>query len=137
MADEYVFGEVIPFGMAMLVCGALTASFYWALSILVAGRGRVRTWVRDPALGEAKFTEFLPPYKDDWVRGLRFMAWWSRLLLPILLCLPGALAAFMFQLDWRMTLLDALLGAILISAPYGFVLILWRHRPDEDDEVSV
>lgn len=137
MADEYVFGQVIPFGAAMLLCGALTTSFCWGLSILVASRGRIRTWVRNPAHGEAKFTDLLPPYKEDWTRGLRFMSWWSRLLLPVLLCLPGGLVAFLFGLDSRMTLLDALFYAILIPVPFGLLFILWRNRPNEDDEISL
>ena len=136
MADEYVFGDVIPFGMAMILCGALTVSFCWGLSILVASRGRIRTWIRNPALGEARLTELLPPYREDWTRGLRFMSWWSRLLLPVMLCLPGGLVGFLFGLDRRMTLLDALFYAALMSVPFGFLLFILRHQPNEADEAS-
>jgi hypothetical protein len=123
-AREFAFGFDVEF--LLLMSSALVASAYWSFSVGAAGRGTLRRWKRDPALGKPKLTELTPPYSETWTRGLTFMRCWVALSLPPLLCLPGLMAVSVAFLDRRTTLADAVVICLGVGLGLGLVLVVLR-----------
>ncbi len=121
---ELAFGYDVEFLLWML--SALVSSAYWSFSVGAAGRGKLRSWKQDPALGEAKLTDWIPPYRENVWCGLTFMRWWVALSLPPLLCLPGLIAVSVAFIDLRTTFVDAVFGCLAVGLGLGLALILLR-----------